>query len=231
MLGVQRTHPHHNRAKQKAIDYMTKFAITAFLLIFTRTIHAALVVSTFDTDSDGWSAIGDTAAPVSWSATGGNPAGHIEIIDAVTGGVTYFVAPAKFLGNQSDSYGTPLAFDLRQSYTGGPNQFNDTDIILTGGGLTLVFDTSVNPPNDSWASYSILLTETAGWRVSTLTGAVPTQAQMQATLTNLTSFQIRAEFQTGADTGSLDNVRIVPEPSSAALLLLGALMFTRRRRK
>ena len=210
---------------------MTKFTITtSLLLIFTRTIHATSVVSTFDTDSDGWTAIGDIAAPASWSATGGNPAGHIEIADAVTGGVTYFVAPAKFLGNQGDSYGTPLAFDLRQSYPAASNQFNDTDIILTGGGFTLVFDTPVNPPNNSWASYSVLLTETAGWRLSTLTGAVPTQAQMQATLTNLTDLQIRAEFQTGADTGSLDNVRIVPEPSSGALLLLGALIVTRRRR-
>ncbi|MEO7317725.1 MAG: laminin B domain-containing protein [Chthoniobacteraceae bacterium] len=186
---------------------MTKFAIIASLLIiFTKTIHAASVASTFDTGSDGWTAIGDVSAPVLWSATGGNPAGHIEVSDAVTGGVTYFVAPTKFLGSHSDSYGTLLTFDLRQSYPGGTSQFNDADIILTGGGFTLVFDTSVNPPNNSWASYSVLLTETAGWRLSTLNGSVPTEQQMKAVLSNLTSLRIRAEFQSGADTGSLDNV-------------------------
>ena len=190
---------------------------------------SAAIVSTFETNTDGWSVVGDIVGPATFSSTGGNPGGHIFINDAVTGGVTYFVAPAKFLGDQSASYGTPFTFDLRQSYTGGANQFDDVDVFLVGAGLTLVFDAPVAPGNGVWTSYSFTLVETAGWRISSLAGVAPSQAQMQNVLGDITSIRLRAEFQTGADTGSLDNVVLVPEPSSALLLLSGALFLSRRR--
>jgi hypothetical protein len=101
-----------------------------------------------------------------------------------------------------------------QSYPGSPNQFDDSDVILTGGGLTLVFDTSINPSNDSWTSYNVLLNDLSGWHVSTLSGTLATQAQVQTTLANITDFRIRAEYQTGADTDSLDNVFLFSRPSS-----------------
>lgn len=201
-----------------------RFSLAAATFIFlSSTNYAASVVSTFDSGADGWTATGDIAGPVTWLATGGNPGGNISIADAVTGGTTYFVAPAKFLGNQLDSYGAFLSFDLRQSYTGAANQFDASDIILTGAGITLVYDTPVNPGNNLWTSYNVSLTESAGWHISTLTGALPTQAQMEATLADLTDLQIRAEFQTGPDTGSLDNVTLTPEPSSAVLCAVGFL--------
>ena len=189
------------------------------------TPAAASIISTFDTDSEGWTAVGDVAGPVTWLATGGNPAGHIELTDQVIGGVTYFVAPAKFHGDHSAAYGTSLTFDLRQSYPGSPNQFDDSDVILTGGGLTLVFDTPVNPANNSWTSYSVLLNDLSGWHVSTLAGPLATQAQIQAALANITDLEIRAEYQTGPDTDSLDNVFLfsqlqsIPDGGSTFLLL------------
>jgi hypothetical protein len=39
-----------------------------------------------------------------------------------------------------------------------------------------------------------------------LSGAVATDAQIQTVLGALSTLQIRCEYQTGADTGSLDNV-------------------------
>lgn len=166
-------------------------------------------VSTFDTDTDGWTAVGDIATNALFSATGGNPGGHIYVIDAATNGMTRFNAPAKFLGNQSGKYGGTLSFDLSQTYPGAADQINETDIVLVGNGMTLVYDTSPNPAKDAWTSYSISMTETAGWKIDSLTGSAPSQAQMQAVLGNLTSLRIRSEFQTGDDTGSLDNVRLV----------------------
>ncbi len=165
-------------------------------------------VSTFDTDTDGWTAIGDVVTNAVFSATGGNPGGKIFVTDAATGSITRFSAPAKFLGNQSGYYGGTLSFDLSQTYPGAANQIHETDVTLIGNGLTLVYDTSPNPAKDAWTSYSILLTETAGWKIDSLTGSAPSQAQMQGVLGNLTSLRIRSEFQNGVDTGSLDNVRL-----------------------
>jgi laminin B (domain IV) len=129
----------------------------AILLFVAYPLRAAATISTFNTDTEGWSAVGDVAGPVTWLSSGGNPAGHIELTDQVIGGVTYFVAPAKFHGNYSSAYGTSLTFDLRQSYTGSPNQFDDSDVILVGGGLTLVFDTPMNPANNGWTLYNVPL--------------------------------------------------------------------------
>jgi hypothetical protein len=43
-------------------------------------------------------------------------------------------------------------------------------------------------------------------------------------MSSLTALQIRAEYQTGSDTGKLDNVMLaVPEPSAYAMFLLGLL--------
>lgn len=190
---------------------------------------ANAATSRFDTGTEGWTAVGDFAAPVTWSSTGGNPGGHVFIPDQVVGGVTYFVAPAAFLGDKSAAFGTMLTFDLKQVHPGASNQFSDRDVVLQGGGLTLVYDTGPNPPNGAWASYAVPLSA-GGWRLNSLSGAVATNPQILAVLSSLTSLQIRAEFQTGADTGYLDNVSLVPQPASALLMAggLAGLLWLRR---
>lgn len=191
--------------------------------------------SPFDTDTDGWTAIGDVAGPVTWVAAGGNPDGHIRVRDSVSGGVTYFDAPDEFLGNQSGSFGQMLSFDLMQIFTGSASQFDAADVVLIGGGLTLVYDTASNPAQSAWTHYDVLLTG-AGWHVGTLGGAIATDDQMMGVLGALTDLRIRSEYRTGADTGALDNVVLpsVPEPASAALALVGLGLLagvTHRRRQ
>jgi laminin B (domain IV) len=176
------------------------------------SVEAASVTSTFNTDADGWSAAGDFATPVTWSATGGNPAGTVSIADSVTGGTTYFVAPAKYLGNHLDAYGKSLTFDLKQ-VIGSANQFDNDDVILTASGLTLAYNTPSNPALDgSWTSFQVPLTE-AGWHVGSISGAAATQGQFQTVLTALTDLRIRAEYQSGADTDFLDNVQFPQMPT------------------
>lgn len=191
--------------------------------------HAA--TSHFSTDSEGWIAAGDSEGPLVWVASGGNPGGHVLIDDLTTGGVTYFVAPPKFLGDRSVALGSNLSFDLQQVYTGTPSQFDSADVLLYGAGLTLAYDTAVNPANGAWTSYAVPLTA-AGWRLNSLAGAAASDVQFAAVLSDLTGLRIRAEYRTGPDIGKLDNVSLVPEPAAGALLVagLGAVLLAVRRR-
>jgi hypothetical protein len=205
-------------------------ALTSTLLAWALAGQAT--TSTFETGAEGWRAIGDTEGVLEWLPTGGNPGGHVSVADAANGGVVYFVAPTSFLGDRSFAIGTLLTFDLQQVYTGSPNQSNEPDVILQGAGLRLIFNTPTNPANGSWTSYAVPLVFTE-WRLNSLTGAVPTATEFASVLGNLTSLQIRAEYRNGEDIGKLDNVTLVPEPASWALLMggvAGVLAFQRRRR-
>ena len=163
--------------------------------------------SGFVTDVDGWVISGDaqsTSVKPDFSGTGGNPDGLISAKDDVTGGVWYFVAPAKYLGDNSSIAGKALKFDLKVDKV-PTNPFNDIDVKLIGGGVTLVFDTP-NNPTEQWTSYAVPLTA-AGWKVGKLSGAAATDADMTNALKDTTALWIRGEFNEGPDTGSLDNVQ------------------------
>jgi hypothetical protein len=170
------------------------------------------VRSTFDLDRDGWTVTGDTAAGAvipDHVATGGNPGGFIRVNDGVAGGVMYWNAPPKFLGDFRAIYGTPLQFDLRQSAIDSP--FDDTDVVLTGGGHTLTFDASP-APGITWTHYSVGLSVSPQWTKEGA-GRVPTQAEFVATLADLRTLQIRAEYRSGPDIDDLDNVSTVGLPA------------------
>lgn len=207
--------------------------------------HSQLAASTFDTDLDGWTITGDSAAGSPyWVGSGGNPGGYAETQDGVNGDTMYWTAPAKFLGDDTAAYGHILTFDLQQS----PNddQFDDADVVLSGAGFTLVFDTPTNPAlAPAWTSYAIPLNEAAGWQMDALGGPAPSQEEFLSALGSVDGLQIRAEYQNFADTDGLDNVVLhaaaggppdppaAPEPGPAALaagLLLAAGAAWRRAR-
>lgn len=180
--------------------------------------------SGFAADDDGWTITGDaqaTSVKPDYSGTGGNPDGLIRAKDDVTGGVWYFQAPQKYLGTAGATYGRKLQFDLQTSNLEDP--FDDYDVVLQGDGKTIVFDTPNNPGIDTWTSYSIPLDEDAGWRkIDSLSveyvsaerfASFPpvTSEELRAVLGALTTFRIRGEFNTGEDTGALDNVRFGAE--------------------
>jgi hypothetical protein len=215
-----------------------RFGLTTLVLVcgLAPSLQADFIAqSDFSVNSDGWTLAGDsTTATPAYLSTGGNPGGFIRGFDEVVGGVWFWRAPTKFLGDDSAAYGFSLTYDLRMRGSGPISVYSD--IILDGAGISLHYDTSPVPSDIPWTSYSVLLSETAGWKVGSLSGTLATQTQVLAVLSDLTGLRIRGEFISGADNGDLDNVVLnarasaAPEPGSIVLASLGALAFLATRR-
>jgi hypothetical protein len=126
-------------------------------------VASTFAQSTFDTDRDGW-LVKDLPFPTpgappvelmtfmpTQQPTGGNPGGRLTFADP-TGNTWYWFAPAKFLGNKLGAYGGTLSFDLIMTGTG--TAYDEEDVILVGGGLTLVF-TLPGRPGTTFTSYHV----------------------------------------------------------------------------
>jgi len=197
--------------------------LSVVLVVAVAVAQAAPVESRFDTDGEGWTVIGDVHG-ATWLATEGLPPGCFKAIDDTTGLTWYFVAPAKFLGDQSAAYGDTLSYDLwisARDATPGASPW----VSISGGGLRLDWSGAF-PTLQQWTHYEATLMPAGGWMI----GDNPaTEAEMQQVLANVTSLQIRGEFMTGADFAYLDNVVLVPEAEAAVLLLLAGVVLLRRR--
>jgi hypothetical protein len=154
------------------------------------------------TDSEqGWIVNGDTRpADAIFSRTGGHPGGCITGTDEALGETWYFLAPATVLQQLPKAINGTISYSLRQS---GPiiSLFDD-DIVIVGraGRLSYRFP---NGPGTDWTDFSVQLSATRGWTWNWNRRA--TQAQMEQVLAAPTLLQIRGEYVTGDDMGSLDN--------------------------
>ncbi|XP_041889744.1 laminin subunit gamma-2 isoform X3 [Corvus kubaryi] len=88
------------------------------------------ITSTFQQGTEGWRGVHESGSPaqLQWS-----PRHQDAFIAARRSEPIYFVAPAKFLGNQQLSYGQVLSFDYRLDR--GGRQPSPYDVVLEGHGL------------------------------------------------------------------------------------------------
>lgn len=206
-------------------------------------------VSTFDDGTEGWSLFG-TLNPLEYSSTAGNPGGAIFSSFAWPGhpafaDIWYFVAPSKFLGDNSDAHYGTLTLDLRNPGASTTGLDGHPEIILVGStGKSLLWD--FGHPSQTFTSYIVPLDQTAviqygsevtaRWRIAG-TSLQPTEADMREVLSSLASLRISGSYNLSGGVSYLDNVAIhaapaVPEPSTLALATLGigALAWTVRTR-
>lgn len=192
-----------SRSRRAALVATTALCVTALGTAATYASTEAKLASRFTNSAEDWTVTGDPVSSTpEFLSDGGNPGGFIRATDSGTGGIMYWSAPAKFLGDQAAAYGGQLRFDLRYTTDGFP--FDASDVILKGGGVRLTYDMAKDP-GKVWRHFKVPLTE-SGW----LFGSQPaTEAQMRAALGRIGTLLIRAEYTSGNDVEDLDNVSIV----------------------
>jgi len=144
---------------------------------------ASLAVdSTFDSDLDGWQAVGleiiYTALPPAindvnavintadmvYASSGGNPGGYAELTDEIRSPASYASAPAKFLGDLTSYVGGQFSFDHRLFDTGTPNSgIAPYSLLITSGDPadlnTLVWTAPPPAGAGDWVHFDITLDE------------------------------------------------------------------------
>ena len=127
------------------------------------------------------------------------------------GHTSYFDAPARYLGDKSAFLGGYLEFEEKLNNSGNVSKL----LWLRGAGLELVY--SLPAPSPYWTAYRAFLTAAAGWQINTASNSPATDAQLRQVLGNLEFLRIKAEFVTGGEVISLDNVRLVGPPPSLSV--------------
>jgi hypothetical protein len=193
---------------------MTGFALTAALALSTHAA-AATVVTSFDTDSQGWGAAGNGGGPIIWL-----PSGSASIADQ-SDGWAYFAAPASYL--QAMRRGAALTFDLRHTSDAQHPAVSPVRVALVGAGLNLVAEHAL--PTVEWSAQRFLFDSLDTWRILPsvanaydAAAAKPDLAQWRAVLESLSSMYISADYSAanavrgGFERTEIDNVQLNFEP-------------------
>lgn len=211
---------------------MSSLSLVSGLLLMATHALATTVTSDFSIDADGWTAV--TTSDVNgrpnfgaliqssivpqYHAAGGELAGYISITDP-DDGWTYFSAPTKFLGDQSENLGGTLVFSLTQTLnTGSVIAPLPPVVALQSGSTVLVLDLGAVPTESpDWRSYAARL-DAGFWRIDTADGDTATAEQFAGVLANLTRLYIAGEFITPmVEINGLDSVSMGQFPAPVPL--------------
>jgi len=197
--------------------------------VVTRSVSAAVLAkSTFDTGTDGWTAItvdvagNITPSTVSFEAGLGNPGGALRHNAPSDSRTSYMLAPSFIVTALRSAAGGSVSWDISTIKTANDLFFSDVDIDIRAG--TNHIRRNVTPPappvSPTYVRYSLGLGIGAGWLffdgANTTTA---TQAQIDAVLAGAESLTIRAEYWSSMppDTTLLDNV-VVASPGVTVIL-------------
>jgi laminin B (domain IV) len=167
-----------------------------------------LVNHDFADSAQGWLISGDAEMeePI-YSASGGRPGGSITGIDDALGETWYFHAPDTVLRQLPAAVNGTISFRFKQS--GTAVSLIDDDVVIVGPAGRLTYRFSMAPGTD-WKDYSVRLSASEGWTWNW--NARATQAQLESVLAAPTRLEIRGEYVTGEDQGSLANFVLAAAP-------------------
>ena len=209
------------------------FATVVVLFCLLGGSHARAQTSTFDTNDEGWVILSLASLSsndyrtigfftTGYSPNGGNPGGFIYSNSHP--GDFVFASPGTFIGDRSSAIGTTFSYDIMHS---GAVDYQTTDVFFFGrNGQKLLWEAS-SPliPSSTWMTVSFSLAPSPEWHLNTTTGLMPTLADFQGVFGQLDSIVIRGRYsQFGGETTAIDNVMLVPEPSTVCLVGLGSIL-------
>jgi hypothetical protein len=187
---------------------------------------AVLAVSTFDSGTEGWTAIrvdmAGSALPgtVSFAAGLGNPGGALRHDAPSDSRTSYLSAPSNFVAALHAAIGGSISWDLSTINSPGDIAFSDVDIDIRAGANHIRRNVSFPPFSPTYARYSLTFGTDAGWLffdgANTTTAS---QAQIDAVLAGAESLLLRGEYWNSftPDTSLLDNVIIAGPGLGVAL--------------
>jgi hypothetical protein len=179
----------------------TWFTWFGFAVLAAQAPGRTLVKHEFTQSAEGWQIASDSGAvDPKFSPTCGHPGGCITGVDEQLGETWYFHAPASVLRQLPAAVNGTIGYSLKQSEP-VPSLIDD-DVVIRGpaGRLSYRFKTS---PGTGWTDFSVQLSASAGWTWNWNRAA--TQAQIESVLAQPSLLEIRGEYVTGPDEGSLDN--------------------------
>ena len=186
---------------------MPKIALICFIsavTLFSGRAGATTIISTFDTDLDGWTT--NPQGTLVFVATGGTPAGFLEETDASSGNM-HVSAPGKFLGDLT--WANNFSVDIR-AYV------NPTTIRAAFGTLTFLnsagassISLDLGNPSTAWTQYGSALNP-AAFGVS-----AATYSAVMSNVTGLTLI-LEADKDSDVEKVGMDNFRISDDLAAAS---------------
>lgn len=201
---------------------------------------ADVITSNFDSDAEGW-IVADGDSPMNESTTGdpvyessgGNGSGFITT-PINWPGTAFFVAPEKFLGDQSGKFGGSILVDRRfvrpDSWADSMQVDYDVDLTMTGVDGSMTLAVGLAPVSlDAWDSFGVDLSSVGGW-FHLDSGVAATDGEILSLLGDLEDVRVRGNIRDSFARVGIDNFTIVPAPGAAGLLAMAGLGVLRRRR-
>ena len=173
------------------------------------TVVTDVDFETTDDPARGWTVVGDGELG---SEAGEVREGALVGEDDAVGGVWYFAAPADVAAALEPS--AVVSFELRLAEE--PAEPFDAPDVVVGAGDTALHAQLPTTPSAAWTSYELDL-DLLDWQVGAITDGEleaglddpgATADQIAEVLSSADRLWIRGEYNTGDDTGYLDDVRI-----------------------
>ena len=203
---------------KKNVVYISIALFISFLLFSTAYAN---LISTFDTDTEGWTTWDKPSFLVTytfWNSTGGSPGGYIYAEDIIEEGYNgrgwKFLSPSNWSGDWTSYMGGTLEFDMQVLYTSSSIYKMVVAIDGPNTGNFLRWAPGTEMPVDGWSHFSIDL--------------IPENFTIRGSLTfeeimlNVDAIYIKGEASSGPDSTAIDNVMVSAVPVPAAILLLGS---------
>jgi probable HAF family extracellular repeat protein len=170
----------------------------------------------FENNDEGWRVVDLTSQgpyrdPIatytpSWSATGGNPGGHIFWADTNSSSF-FFEAPTALSGDLSAYTSGFLRFSLSTTL----NNYGGDSVVVVVGRNDKVMVAPISPlPNNNWRPYAVQLVHTR-FKNDNINGSQVTRQDFNSIMRDVASVRIPGEFGAGTlETTRLDTVSLLP---------------------